>query len=83
MKYAITGSLGHISKPIVIALIKAGHEVTVITSTVNRVKDIESLGAKAAVGSIEDTNFLTKAFSGAHAVYTMVPPKFDVEDWKA
>ncbi|MEO5591141.1 MAG: NAD(P)H-binding protein [Chitinophagaceae bacterium] len=82
MKYAITGSLGHISKPIVVALVKAGHEVTVITSSQNRVKDIESLGAKAAVGSIEDTAFLTKAFNGAKAVYSMVPPKYDVSDWK-
>ena len=83
MKYAITGSLGHISKPIVNALIKAGHEVTVITSTPNRIKEIESLGAKAAVGSVEDKAFLTKAFSGANVVYTMVPPKYDAQDWKA
>jgi uncharacterized protein YbjT (DUF2867 family) len=83
MKYAITGSLGHISQPIVTALVKAGHEVTVITSNQQRVKDIETLGAKAAVGSIEDTAFLTKAFSGADVVYTMVPPKSDAADWKA
>ncbi len=82
MKYVITGSTGHISKPISKALISAGHEVTVITSRHDRVKDIESLGAKAAVGSIEDVAFLTKAFSGAQAAYTMVPPVYAVEDWK-
>lgn len=83
MKYVITGSLGHISQPIVTALVKAGHAVTVITSNQARVKDIETLGAVAAVGSIEDTIFLTRAFSGADAVYTMVPPKADAPDWKA
>ncbi len=83
MKYVITGSLGHISQPIVTALVKAGHLVTVITSNQARVKDIEALGASAAVGSVEDTAFLTKAFSGADAVYTMVPPKSDAPDWKA
>ena len=82
MKYTITGSLGNISKPVVTELVKAGHTVTVVTSSQNRVKDIEALGATAAVGSIEDTAFLTKAFSGADVVYTMVPPKFDVKDWK-
>ena len=82
MKYIITGSLGNISKPIVTALVKAGHFVTVITSSQNRVQDIEALGAKAAVGSIEDTAFLTKAFSGADVVYTMVPPKSDAKEWK-
>jgi uncharacterized protein YbjT (DUF2867 family) len=83
MKYAITGSTGHISKPITRSLVKAGHEVVIITSKHDRVKEIESLGAKAAVGSVEDTAFLTKAFSGAHAVYTMVPPVYQVDDWKA
>jgi uncharacterized protein YbjT (DUF2867 family) len=82
MKYVITGSLGHISKPVVSALVKAGKEVVVITSNNARVKEIESLGAKAAVGSVEDVPFLTNAFKGAAAVYTMVPPKFDVTDWK-
>ena len=82
MKYTITGSLGHISKPIVTALVKAGHEVTVITSSAGRVKEIESLGAKAAVGSVEDPGFLTKAFQGADAVYTMVPPNFGAGNWK-
>lgn len=82
MKYAITGSLGHISKPIVTALIKAGHEVIVITSNNDRVKEIQSLGAKAAVGSIENVPFLTQAFAGADAVYTMVPPNFAATNWK-
>jgi uncharacterized protein YbjT (DUF2867 family) len=83
MKYVITGSTGHISKPITKALVNAGHEVTVISSKHDRIKEIESLGAKAIVGSIADAGFVTKAFSGAHAVYTMVPPIQTVQDWKA
>ena len=82
MKFVITGSLGNISKPIATALVKAGNDVTVITSNQDRVKDIEALGAKAAVGAIEDTAFLNKTFNGADAVYTMVPPKLDAADWK-
>src|SRR4051812_24361464 len=82
MKYVITGSLGHISKPLSEALIKAGHDVTIITSKQENAAAIEALGAKAAVGSIEDVDFLTKTFTGADAVYTMVPPKWDATDWK-
>jgi uncharacterized protein YbjT (DUF2867 family) len=82
MKYVITGSLGHISKPLVARLVKAGHDVTVVSSNADRTAEIESLGAKAAVGSIEDVAFLTKTFSGADAVYTMVPPKWDATEWK-
>lgn len=80
-KYVITGSLGNISLPLTKALLNAGHIVTVITSKHGNAKAIESLGAKAAMGSVEDVNFLTKTFAGAKAVYTMVPPNFDAPEW--
>jgi uncharacterized protein YbjT (DUF2867 family) len=83
MKYIITGSTGHISKPISEQLIKAGHSVAIISSNPDKVKEIEGLGAKASIGSVEDIAFLTKTFTGADAVYTMVPPKWDAKDWKA
>lgn len=76
MNYVITGSLGHISKPVVQKLKAKGHLVTVITSNSGRVKDIEALGAMAAVGSVEDRHFLTRAFAGAQAVYLMIPPNW-------
>lgn len=76
MNYVITGSIGHISKPVVEALKKGGHGVTVITSKNDRMKEIESLGAKAAVGSVEDGSFLRKAFTGADVAYLMIPPNW-------
>jgi nucleoside-diphosphate-sugar epimerase len=78
MNYVITGSLGHISKPIVEKLKSAGHSVTVITSKSDKTKDIEALGAKAAVGSVEDEDFVSKTFAGADAVYLMIPPNFSL-----
>ncbi len=74
MKITITGSLGNISKPLAKQLIKAGHQVTIISSNADKTADIETLGATAAIGSIADAAFLTKAFTGADVVYTMVPP---------
>ena len=71
MKITITGSLGNISKPLAIELVKKGHAVTVISSKAERQKDIEAIGAKAAIGSMEDADFLTSAFQGADAVYVM------------
>ncbi|MBS1506132.1 MAG: NAD(P)H-binding protein [Bacteroidetes bacterium] len=79
MNYVITGSIGHISKPIVEKLKASGHFVTVITSSSAKVKDIESLGAKAAVGSVEDGAFLKSAFAGAQAVYLMIPPNWALQ----
>jgi len=82
MKYVVTGSLGNISKPLAEKLLSAGHEVTVISSKAEKAAQIESLGAKAAIGSVDDIAFLTQTFTGADAVYTMVPPYFGSENWK-
>ncbi|HEX2627593.1 MAG TPA: NAD(P)H-binding protein [Chitinophagaceae bacterium] len=83
MKYIITGSLGHISNPIVTALVKEGHNVTVISSNKTKAGEIESLGAKAAIGSITDRSFVTNTFKGADVVYLMIPPNFAAPDFRA
>ncbi|MCD0471571.1 NmrA family NAD(P)-binding protein [Flavobacterium sp. JAS] len=73
MKIIITGSLGNISKPLATALAQKGHQITIITSDAGKQKEIEKLGAKAAIGSVEDAAFLTQSFTGADAVYCMIP----------
>ncbi|OFX61991.1 MAG: NAD-dependent dehydratase [Bacteroidetes bacterium GWB2_41_8] len=82
MKYIVTGSLGNISKPLAERLVAAGHQVTVVSSSPEKAAEIEKLGAKAAIGTVQDVDFLSKTFSGADAVYTMVPPHFGAADWK-
>lgn len=74
MDITLAGSLGHIGKPLAEELVQKGHTVTVISSTAERQKDIEALGARAAIGSLKDANFITSAFTGADAVFCMVPP---------
>ena len=74
MKIILTGSLGHISKPLAVELIQKGHSVTVISSNPHKQKEIETLGATAAIGSIEDVAFLSATFNDGDAVYCMVPP---------
>jgi uncharacterized protein YbjT (DUF2867 family) len=82
MKITVTGSLGNISRPLAQNLVKAGHQVTVVSSKKEKTAEIQALGASAAIGSVEDVAFLTGAFSGADAVYTMVPPNFAAENWR-
>ena len=74
MKIILTGSLGNISKPLAIELVSKGHDVTVISSNKTKQEEIESLGASAAIGSLDDAAFLTPVFIGADAVYSMIPP---------
>jgi uncharacterized protein YbjT (DUF2867 family) len=76
MKIILTGSLGHISKPLTQGLVQQGHAVTVISSNYERQKDIEALGASAAIGSLEDVNFLIQTFKDSDAVYCMIPPNY-------
>lgn len=82
MKFIITGSTGNISKPLSEHLTQAGHDVSIISSSSEKIKEIEALGAKALIGSVEDVSFLTKAFKGADAVYTMIPPNMAAGNWK-
>lgn len=70
-KIIITGSLGNIGKPLTALLTQNGHEVTVISRDPERKVQIESLGATAAIGSINDADFLTETFNGADVVFLM------------
>ena len=76
MNIIVTGSLGNISKPLTKELVQKGHSVSVISSKPEKQKDIEALGATAAIGSVEDVKFLTTTFKGTDAVYYMVPPNY-------
>ena len=84
MKMTIAGSVGHIGKPLTQELVLRGHQITVISSKAARQEEIEALGASSAIGSMKDVDFLTRAFTGADAVYCMVPfddffnPYFDM-----
>lgn len=74
MKITLTGSLGHISKPLTQELVQKGYSVTVISSNAEKQKDIEAMGAISAIGFLEDVYFITSVFRGADAVFCMVPP---------
>lgn len=74
MKITITGSLGHIGKPLTQQLVQKGHSVTVISSNPEKQKEIESIGAMSAIGSLENIDFVNSSFANADLVYCMVPP---------
>lgn len=83
MNIVLTGSLGHISQPLAAKLVANRHSVTVISSNANRQEEIEKLGAKPAIGSIEDPDFLIAAFANADAAYCMIPLNYGKNDQDA
>jgi uncharacterized protein YbjT (DUF2867 family) len=82
MNYVITGGAGNISAPLVKNLLAAGKRVTVVGRNPDNLKELTQAGATAAIGSVEDVDFLTRTFKDADAVYTMIPPKWDAPQWK-
>jgi uncharacterized protein YbjT (DUF2867 family) len=81
--YVITGATGNTGKKIAEILLSQGKPVTVVSRHADKVKDLTAKGAKAAIGDLEDTAFLTKTFHGATAVYAMIPPTFATTDFRA
>lgn len=81
--YVITGATGNTGKIIAEKLLAEGKAVTVVGRDENKLAPFVAKGAKAAVGELEDTAFLSQTFEGATAVYALIPPKWDIqEDWR-
>jgi uncharacterized protein YbjT (DUF2867 family) len=83
MKYVITGGAGHISGIIIEKLLAAGKDVTVIGRKPEHLKHLVDKGAKTAIGSVEDAQFVKQTFAGADVVYTMIPPNFETNNYRA
>ena len=70
---AITGATGDVGSKLTEKLLADGQKLRLIARHQDKLEPYEKNGADAAAGSILDTNFLKKAYSGAHAVLTMMP----------
>jgi len=81
-KYVITGATGRIGKLLSIELLAKGNEVHAIGRSAEKLKDLETIGAKTLKGDINDRAFVTKAFQGADAVFCLLTAdmhSFDVQ----
>ena len=72
MKIVMLGSLGNVNRVAVPELLNAGHEVTLLTSSADRVAEIEELGAHAVVGSMTNLDDLVATLTGADVAYLML-----------
>ena len=75
-----TGKTGSVTAETLIAM---GQKVRVVGRDAAKLTGFTAKGAEAAVGDVGDTAFLARAFTGADAVYTMIPPNFGVPDFRA
>src|SRR3989338_3021085 len=72
--YAITGATGNTGRRITEMLLSQGKKIRVIGRDAVRLKPLVDKGAEAFTGSLDDAAAMTRAFTGAKAVYAMIPP---------
>lgn len=81
--YAITGATGNIGSKTVDILLGKSEKVRVIGRNAAGLKGFADRGAEAAVGDLRDPVFVANAFTGAEAVFTMIPPNFSAPNFRA
>jgi uncharacterized protein YbjT (DUF2867 family) len=81
--YAITGATGNTGSVIATKLLARGKKVRVIGRDARRLEDFVRRGAEAFVADVTDAAALTNAFTGAEAVYAMIPPNPGAPDISA
>lgn len=81
--FVITGATGNTGKIIATKLLEAGKKVKLIGRDPEKAKELISMGAEFAQGTLENVEFLTTAFRGAEAVYAMIPPAYTEPDFYA
>jgi len=80
---AVTGATGRVGSKLTELLLGKGERVRVIGRTPERLVGPVVRGAEGAIGDLQDPEFLARAFSGADAVFTMIPPDPTAEDLRA
>lgn len=70
---AIMGATGHTGMKITHALLRRGERVRALGRTEGKLVTLAHAGADVLAGDAADPRFLTDAFGGADAVYTLLP----------
>jgi uncharacterized protein YbjT (DUF2867 family) len=79
----IMGATGFTGKKITEALLKAGEKVRALGRSESKLAELSRAGAETLAGDTTDPVFLTKAFWGADAVYTLLPTDRRATDYRA
>jgi len=69
----VMGATGHTGNAIAKLLLGAGENVRAVARSETRLAALTALGAETMAGDAGDTEFLTRAFQGVDAVYTLLP----------
>jgi uncharacterized protein YbjT (DUF2867 family) len=76
----VTGATGHTGSVTTDALLASGAKVRAIGRDAKKLQRFTAKGAEAFEADITDPSALEKAFSGARAVFVMIPPNMSAPD---
>jgi uncharacterized protein YbjT (DUF2867 family) len=78
----LLGANGNITPRVAAALLDRRQPVRVIGRNPVSLEPLRRRGAEVAIGDARDAGFLSQAFAGATAAYTMIPPAYDAPDMR-
>jgi uncharacterized protein YbjT (DUF2867 family) len=79
----VTGATGRTGGTAAKALLAGGEKVRVVGRDATKLEPLVQIGAEAFVGNVEDSSSMTQAFTGADAVYLVVPEDTSQEDLRS
>jgi len=81
--YTILGATGNVGGKIADILMKKGEKVRLVARSLDRLRAKTGPAVELLAGTVLDTDFLVKAFTGSDAVFTLVPPDPKTADFIA
>ena len=81
--YVIMGATGNTGSIVARTLLGLNQKVRAIGRSADRLQPLAAEGAEPFVSDVNDAAALTRAFSGAKAVYAMIPPSMTSENYRA
>lgn len=79
----VTVATGRTGRAVTAALRAKGEKVRVVGRDAKKLTPLVELGAEPFVGNVEDVGSMTEAFSGASAVYLVLPEDISQQDLRA
>jgi len=81
--YVITGATGNTGSPAAKALLARGLKVRAIGRNADKLKALAAAGAEPFIADQTDSEALMRAFTGAEAVYVLIPMNNAAQDFRA
>lgn len=72
--FVVTGASGHIGRRLTGLLLEGHRKVRVVARREEQLRAFAEAGAEVFPGDLLDASFTRRAFEGAHAAFTMIPP---------